>query len=77
MRFSLIEKIYSSGSIPNTLMDYRKCIIALDTLERRLTSVNRTSGSGNSMKGSSMPNWRQPIKKTKVTPEQLPALVQT
>ena len=77
MRFSLIEKIYSSGSIPDTLTDYRKHIIALDTLERRLTSVNRTSGSGNSAKGSSTPNWRQPIEKTKITPEQPSAPMQT
>ena len=77
MRFSLIEKIYSSGSIPDTLANYRKCIIALDALERRLASVNRTSGSGSSAKGSSTPNWRQPIEKTKATPEQPSTPVQT
>ena len=77
IKFSLIKKIYSSSLLPSTLVDYKKCIITLDALERRLTLVNRTSGSRNSAKGSSMPSWRQPVEKTKKVPKQLSALVQT
>ena len=77
MRFSLIKKIYLFGSLLTTLVDYRNCIIALNALERRLTLVNRAFDSRNSAKGSSMPNQRQPVEKTKVTSEQLSALVQT
>ena len=56
IKFSLIKKIYLSGLLPDTLVDYRSYIIALDALERRLALVNRTSGSRNSAKGFFTPN---------------------